>query len=312
MKAVVIYRYGKPDVLQIVDLPLPRIKPDEALIKVRFAAANPKDTFIRKGRFKLLTGWRFPLQLGSDLCGDVIEVGHQVNHIRVGDVVWGAVNGWRGGAHAEYIAIKGAWVAHKPTGISDAEAAALPLVSLTALQALKQFKAGQRIFINGASGGVGTAAVQIAKVLGLHVTATCSERTVELVKSLGADELVDYTQQDIKRLDAQFDVFFDVFGNFHFSSVQGLLTHDGRYITTVPNPRNFWDALRTRFTYQTAQVIVVQSNIADLERLRNWVETGQLKPVIDSVYPLSDIRAVHEKLETKRTQGKIVLEIAQI
>jgi NADPH:quinone reductase-like Zn-dependent oxidoreductase len=310
MKSVVINRYGKPDVLEIVDLPMPQIKPDEVLIKIRFAGANPKDTFIRKGRFKLFTRNKFPLRLGSDLCGEVIEKGELVNHVAVGDVVWGAVNGWMGGAHAEYIAIKGAWIHHKPSNVSDAEAAALPIASLTALQSIATFTAGQRIFINGASGGVGSAAVQIAKALGLHITATCSERTAELVQSLGADELVDYTQQDITQYGKQFDGFFDVFGNFNFKQVKPLLSPNGIYVTTVPNPRNFFDVIRTRWTSQKARLVVVKSNIADLDRLRAWVEAGQLKPIIDSTYPLAEIRAVHEKLQTKRTQGKIVIDLS--
>jgi NADPH:quinone reductase-like Zn-dependent oxidoreductase len=314
MRAVVIDQYGGFDVLRIADRPIPTIDAGPVLVKVDYAAANPKDTFIRKGRFKIVTGNTFPLALGSDFAGTVAQVGNDVTHVKPGDAVFGMVNGWHGGAHAEYIRISTAEVALAPQSLTLDHAAAMPLASLTALQALRNcgnIQAGQHVVINGASGGVGTFAVQIAKNYGATVTAICSHRNDTLVRELGADAVIDYIAHDvIQTMDAA-DIFFDVFGNFALSKVSGKLKQGGVYVTTVPNPRNYFDAFRTRlFGRHRAHVVVVKSTTVDLNLIARWVDEGKLRPVIDATYRLDAIVDVHKHLQTKRTRGKVIIDIS--
>lgn len=311
MRSVIFNAYGSVDVLDVVERPLPSVGPDDVLVRVRAAAANPKDTFIRKGRFKRLTGNTFPQTLGSDYAGDVLEVGANVAHVQPGDAVWGAINGWKGGAHATHVLVKGAQLAHKPESLSYGEATAIPLAAQTALQSLRDLgniQAKNHVLINGASGGVGTFAVQIARIYHAQITATCSARNVVLVTDLGADSVIDYTQVDILKSGLSLDIFFDVFGNYSYGQVKHLLKRGGIYVTTVPNIRNFrQSAVRRILPGQSAYVVVVDSNTRDLNTLRQWVEDGKLRPVIDKVYPLDAIKSVHEHIQTKRTRGKVVI-----
>jgi NADPH:quinone reductase-like Zn-dependent oxidoreductase len=313
MRAVEINAYGTSDVLELNTVPMPEIGPDEALVRVHYAAANPKDTFIRKGRFKLLTRNNFPIRLGSDYAGIVEKTGANITHVTSGQAVWGMVNGWRGGTHADYVAVRADEIAPAPESLSLHDAAGLPLVGLTALQSLRDkgnIQAENRVLINGASGGVGTVAVQIARHYHAQITAVCSPRNHDLVRDLGADETIDYHTTDLTTLDKRFDIFFDVFGNFNYQQIAHLLNTNGVYITTVPKPVNFWHQFRTRlWGDKSAELIVVKSNVRDLNFLAQQVDAGGLRPVIDSTYPLTEIKAVHEKLRQKRTVGKIIIDV---
>jgi NADPH:quinone reductase-like Zn-dependent oxidoreductase len=312
MQAIGFHQYGSVEVLEMLTLPIPTPQPHEILVKVRASSVNPKDTFIRKGRFRAFSGTRFPQFLGYDVAGEVAAVGADVHDFQVGAAVYAMLEGFRGGGWSEYVALPSNWAALKPAELSFTEAAALPLVGLTALQALRddgKLHSGQRVFINGASGGVGTVAIQIAKALGAHVTASCSERSAALVQMLGADATFDYAHSDIRQLRG-FDVFFDVFGNYSFSKVRPLLRAGGHYVTTVPKIRNFFAQWRSRWWGQhKAAVIVVKSHRADLELLSNWVTAGKLRPIIEKTYPLSEIQAANQRVETKRTKGKVVIRI---
>ena len=313
MKAAVITSFGPPDVLAVRDVPVPRPQADEVLVHVRAAAINPKDTFIRKGRFKRLTGKRFPIRTGFDFAGEVAEVGTAVTDTPVGRSVYGMLNGWQGGACAEYVAVRTGRFCNKPEGVSFDEAAALPLVSLTALQALRDragIAAGMRVCINGASGGVGSMAVQIAKIMGARVTAISSPPNHDYLADLGADHCIDYRHGNIAAPGQRFDIFFDVFGNRPFRSVKPILNDRGVWVSTVIRPHVFLSVILTRFfSRRKARLVLVKSLREDLEQVRRWVETGVLRPVVHSVYPLEKIREAHVQQETKHTRGKIVIHI---
>ncbi len=312
MKVAVITRYGPPDVLSIHDMPTPRPRSDEVLVRVRAAAINPKDTFIRKGRFKRFTGRHFPLLTGFDFAGEVAAVGAAVTDTTVGEKVYGMLDGWQGGACAEYVAVKTGRFCKKPEGVSFDEAAALPLVSLTALQALRNhagIASGMQVCINGASGGVGSMAVQIARIMGAEVTAISSEQNHDFLEGLGADHCIDYRHGEIAR-GHQFDIFFDVFGNRPFSSVKPILSRRGMWVSTVIQPHVFLSVVLTRFfSHRKAKLVMVQSRSNDLAQVRRWVAAGLLRPIVQDVFPLEKIREAHVQQETKHTRGKIVIHL---
>jgi 2-desacetyl-2-hydroxyethyl bacteriochlorophyllide A dehydrogenase len=314
MKAAVIDRYGSPDVLRYADVDKPGIKSDQMLVRVYASSVNPIDWKIRKGLLQFLTGYQFPLILGFDAAGEVVEVGSQVTRFRVGDAIYARLDQIAGGAYAEYAAVAEKVAALKPANMSYAEAAAVPLAGLTALQALRDeghFQSGQRVLINGASGGVGTYAVQIARVLGAaEVVGVCSARNANLVKSLGCDRVIDYQQQDFTQDAAQYDMVFDVVGNRSFDDCRRILQPNGNYVTTQPYPANYVQSLLTTFLPGPKyKVILLKSNAADLEFLKAHIEAGQIRSVIDRTYPLAETAAAHRHGETERTVGKVVITI---
>lgn len=313
MKAAVFYEYGSVDVLTIAEMPKPVPKPHEILVQVKAAAINPKDTFIRKGRFKSLTGNRFPKLTGFDFAGTIAAMGLNVAGWQVGDAVYGMVDGWHGATCAEHIAVPANHLARKPDYYSFEEAAAVPLVALTALQALRdkgQIQSGQRVCINGASGGVGTMAVQIAKIYGAHVTTITSADNLDFCRELGADATLDYRQTNIPQQNEKYDIFFDVFGNQSFRAVRPILTEYGIYISTVFKRHVFISQWMTRFFgKQKARLVVVRPTTADLDTISQWLNTGELKPVIHSIFTLDQIREAHQQQESKHTRGKIVVAI---
>lgn len=310
MKAVVIHKYGSADVLQYEEVEAPKIKPDELLLKVHAAGVNPIDWKIRKGMLKIITGNKFPMTLGFDLAGEVVEIGSQVSGFRVGDEIYGSV-GVPGGAYAEFAAVPQTVAAKKPTNISFEEAAALPVAALTALQSLRDkanIQPSQSVLINGASGGVGIFAVQIAKALGAGVTGICSSRNFDLVKSLGADYLIDYKQQDFTQNQVQYDIILDAVAKTTFDNCKKVLKPKGVYVTTLPTFQNMVAiALTTVFGNQKAKFILAQPNTADLLYLNELIETGKLRVVIDCIYPLKEVAEAHIYSESERAKGKIVV-----
>ena len=311
MKAVLFNTYGSPTVLQIADIPRPEAANGEILVRVRAAAVNPKDTFIRKGYLKHFSGADFPQMMGFDYAGEVAEVGTGVTDFQVNDQVWGLLDGWHGRTCAEYIAVQAGQSALKPSGLSWAEAAALPLVSSTALQAFRdeaQIKAGQHVCINGASGGVGSAAVQIAKIFGAQVTAVSSTANHDFLRDLGADACLDYHTADITQSGRQFDIFFDVFGNQPFETIKPVLSSQGVWVSTVLQPHVFASVQATKGSSgRTAKLVIVRPSRPDLDIISAWVTSGLLKPVVHSIFPLDQIQAAHAQQETKHTRGKIVI-----
>lgn len=311
MRAVVIERYGSPDVLRLASVPRPVPKRDQVLVRTRFIGVNPKDVIVRKGKFRVATGKKFPLIVGHDIAGEVVSAGSAAD-LRVGDQVYGMINDFAGRAYAEYAAVDCDELAKAPQTIGLDVAAAVPLAAQTALQALRddaKLEPGQRVLINGASGGVGVFAVQLAKILGAHVTAVCSDRNRELVEGLGADVVIDYNAVELTGLDERFDVFFDVFGNYSFDRVKHLLLSPGTYVQTIPTGRIVADVVRTFLRRKRAKLVIVRSRRSQLDWLRQQIDSGQLRVVVDRSFALEDVADAHRYMETKRARGKVVLNV---
>ncbi|MBD2569961.1 NAD(P)-dependent alcohol dehydrogenase [Anabaena lutea] len=317
MKAVVIRRYGSADVLQYEEVEQPKIKPEQLLVKVHASSVNPIDWKIRQGMLSLLTRNQFPMILGFDVAGEVVEVGSQVTRFKVEDAIYGSTS-FPGGAYAEFAAIPENFAAPKPTNMSYEEAATVPLAALTALQALRDLgniKSGQKVLINGASGGVGIFAVQIAKALGAEVTGVCSTRNLDLVKSLNADLVIDYTQQDFTEGNVQYDIIFDAVAKRAFSNCRKVLKPNGVYVSTLPNPEVIVQSFLTMFLPgQKVKFVLERPNSKDLVYLKDLIEAGKMGTVSDSealrrnrTYPLQELVEAHRYSESERAVGKIAI-----
>ncbi|MEH2201881.1 NAD(P)-dependent alcohol dehydrogenase [Nostoc sp.] len=313
MKAMVIRRYGAAEVLQYEDVEQPKIEPTQLLVKVRASSVNPIDWKIRKGMFSLITGSKFPKILGFDVAGDVVGVGSGVTRFKPGDAIYGSTS-FPGGGYAEFAAVPENVVALKPTNLSYEEAAAVPLAALTALQSLRDrgnIQTGQTVLINGAAGGVGIFAVQIAKALGTVVTGVSSTKNLDLVKSLGADRVIDYTQQDFTQDTAQYDIIFDAVGKRSLSETKKVLKPNGVYITTVPSPQVFLESVLTALLPgQKAKFLFEKPNAKDLLFLKELIEGGKIRAVIDRTYPLQELAVAHDYSETGRAVGKIAIAVS--
>jgi len=311
MRAVVIDQYGSADVLTEASVPRPIPKRGQVLVRTRFIGVNPKDVIVRKGKFQILTGKRFPIIVGHDIAGEVVEAAPGAD-FRAGDEVYGMINDFAGRAYAEYAAVNASELGRAPESIELGVAAAVPLAAQTALQALRDdagVQPGQQVLINGASGGVGVFAVQIAKILGARVTAVCSHRNLDLVRELGADEVVDYTKTDLRSLDRSFDAFFDVFGNYSFGAVKHLLATRGTYVHTIPSARVFKDVMGTLLRRQQAKLVIVRSRREQLDWLRLQIDGGHMRVVVDRTFAFDEVPEAHRYMETKRARGKVVLRV---
>src|SRR3984957_20619336 len=235
MKAIVFHKYGSPEVLKCEEVEGPTAGDDEVLIKVRAAALNPYDWHFMRGMpflFRIMAGLRKPkvTKLGFDVAGQVEAVGRQVTQVKPGDPVFGACAGARVGAFAEYACTSESALALKPHNVTFEQAAAVPMCALAALQGLRDkghIKPGQKVLVNGAAGGVGSLAVQIAKSFGTELTGVCSTRNVDMVRSIGADQVIDYTQQDFTKSGHRYDLIFDAVGNLPLSAMRGILSYTG-------------------------------------------------------------------------------------
>jgi NADPH:quinone reductase-like Zn-dependent oxidoreductase len=319
MKAVLIRQFGPPDVMRIEEIEEPRISRNQVLIRVHYSSVNPVDWKIRNGSLRLLSGSQFPMRLGFDVAGEVVETASSVTRFKKGDRVFGMLAFRLRGAYAEYVAAGESNLALIPENLDFKDAAAIPLAALTAYQALHykgKIKSGDTVLVNGASGGVGSFAVQIAKAAGTHVTAICGTDNIELVRSLGADTIIDYRKEDFTRQPDKYDIIFDVVGKRTFFGIRKCLTRSGRYITTLPNkPADilgfFLSPLLALFGYgRKATFINVQPKGSDLAILGLLVQQGKLCPLIDRVYPLEEIREAHAYSETGHARGKIVIRIS--
>ena len=312
MKAAEYDRYGPASVLQIREVPRPRPGRGELLVRVRAAALNPKDVIVRSGKFRVLSGRRFPRRVGFDWSGEIAEIGPGVTGVPVGAAYYGMVDGYQGGACAEYFVTRPSDCAPKPSRLDFVLAAAVPLAASTALQALRDVahvERGMRVLINGGSGGVGVFAIQIAKMLGTHVTTTSSKGNLELCRKLGADVATDYRATDPLAGGDRFDVVFDVFGNRSFREARPVLTRHGVYVKTVPKARDILDVARTSFTSQRARLVIVRPRARDLTFIAECVDQGRVVPVVDEVYALDRIVEAEQHVETKHTRGKVVVRL---
>ena len=314
MKAVVINQYGSSDVLQYQEIEKPAIASDQLLVKVHATSVNPVDWKLRKGDLQILSGYNFPVRLGSDFAGVVEAVGQQVTQFKLGDEVYGMVSPVNGGAYAEYMAVSESALALKPNNMTFEQAAAVPVTGVTALQGLLdlgQIRPGQQVLINGASGGVGTFAVQIAKAMMSGVTAVCSAKNSELVQSLGADSVIDYHQQDFTEQATQYDIILDAVGKRTVSECDKVLKPEGVYVSTLPTPENLAQAAGRFFLPgKKAKLVLAQPRSRDLNALRTLIEAGKVRSVIDRTYPLSEIIKAHDYSEKGHAVGKIVLVVS--
>lgn len=308
MRAVTYNRFGSADVLEVSHVLEPSPRPGEARVSVAAAALNPKDVLVRKGKMRWLTGTNFPRTPGYDFAGTLLD---DARGLEAGLEVWGMVNSHRGGTCAEIVSVPFDELSAKPASLTMEEAASVPLAALTALQALRDelgVVPGDRVLMNGASGGVGTVAIQIGKAMGATVVAVCSARNHELVLGLGADEVVDYHDVDPVELRG-FDHFFDIFGNKSWSSAKATLNEGGRYCTTIPGPGSIVQTALSKVGLHRASLVIVRSRGADLDQLAAWVDEGKLHAVVDRVWPLEESAEAHRYLETRRARGKVVLSL---
>ena len=315
MKAMVINRYGPPEVLEYAALGRPVPKKDELLIKVRATSVNPVECAMRRGELKLFVRLKFPAVLGVDVAGEVVEMGQAVNDFRVGHAVYAFIALSQSGGYAEYAAVRAAWAGRKPANLSYVEAAVVPGVGLTALQALRDragVQAGQQVLINGGAGGVGTLAIQIARALGARVTAVCSTPKVDLVRRLGAERVIDYTREDLTKDRDCYDVILDCVGNQSFWTYRRMLRAGGIHVAITPTPKQFLFGKLSMLTPgKTSQVFLVQPDGKDLEFLGGLIEAGQVQPVIDRTYTLLRMVEAHRYIETKRATGKVAVTVTE-
>jgi NADPH:quinone reductase-like Zn-dependent oxidoreductase len=323
MKAAVLDRFGSPDVVEVREIDAPLPADDELLVRVRAASVNPADWYGVTGRpyiARPTMGLRKPKsnRLGVDFAGTVEAVGTNVTQFRPGDEVFGG----RSGAFAEYLCVReDRAVVPKPANVTFEEAAAVGVAGLTALQGLRekgQLQPEQKVLINGASGGVGTFAVQIAKALGAEVTGVCSTRNVEIARSLGADRVIDYTREDFTRSDRRYDVLFDVAGSRSWSECRRVLEPRAILVivgaskgTRLLGPLSHIASVRLASMRgsQKAVFFVAKFNKADMEALRELLEAGKVKPVIDKRYELSEVADAFRYLGEGHAQGKIVITV---
>ena len=317
MRAVVHDKYGPPEVLRIEEIPRPAPATDELLVEVRATTVNRTDCHVRKADpflWRLMgTGLLRPKQRqsGSDFAGVVAEVGADVKEFAVGDEVFGTC-GYRFGAHAELVLVKeGGRVARKPAGLTFEEAAAIPdgaLAALVGLQDLQPIE-GKRIVVYGASGALGTAAVQLAKHFGAHVTAVCNTKNVELVRSLGADEVVDYLREDFTKNGKTYDVVLDAVGKHSFLRSRGSLKPGGLYIATDRLYNFVLAPITSRIGSKKVVFNISPSTKDDLLLVKELVEAGELRPVIDRRYPLEDVVEAARYVETGQKTGNVIVTV---
>lgn len=322
MRAITYTEYGPPDVLQLTEVAKPAPKDDEVLIRIRAASVNPLDWHYMRGTpyfIRIGGGLRRPKsgRLGVDAAGQVEVVGKNVAHFKPGDEVFGACKG----AFAEYACASEGRVALKPANLTFEQAAAVPIAGLTALQGLRdagQIKAGQKVLINGASGGVGTFAMQIARSFGAEVTGVCSTRNVEMVRSIGADQVIDYTLEDFTKSQHQFDMIFDAVGNRSLSDCRRALTTKGTLVFIGGPDKGRWlgpvkgllkVGVLSPFVSQKLRPFGAHLSKADLTVLRELLETGKVTPIIDRTYPLGDIPEAIRYLEEGHARGKVVITV---
>lgn len=320
MKAIVYTHYGAPEVLRYQDAPQPVPNADSLLVEVHAAAVNAGDWHLLRGTphlVRLSSGLRRPKNpiLGSDVAGRVVRVGANVTQFQPGDAVMGETSSAGFGAFAEYVAAPATAFVQKPVQLTFAQAAAVPQAALTALQSLRdagQLQAGEHVLINGASGGVGTFAVQIARALGAKVTAVCSTRNVELVRALGAERVIDYTVEDYSEPGRRYDLILDIVANRPLGKLRQIMAPRGRYVCVGGAGYTFLKVmalapLLSKKDGQRFAMFIQSSSQDDLRFLCQLIESGSLVPAIEQAFPLAATAAAIRHVETGRARGKVVI-----
>ncbi|MDP9606481.1 NADP-dependent oxidoreductase [Variovorax sp. NFACC27] len=331
MKAFVLDRYGKKVALRSADIPMPELRDDEVLVQVHAAGVNLLDAKIRDGEFKLILPYRLPLVLGHDVAGVVAKVGPRVQHFRTGDEVYARVDDFRIGTFAEFVPVKEASLALKPRGLTMEEAASIPLVGLTAWQALvvkANLKRGQKVFIQAGSGGVGTFAIQLAKHLGATVATTTSTGNVALVKTLGADVVVDYKSQDFEDILHGYDVVLNSQDGKTLEKSLRVLKRDGKLtsISGPPDPEFGKEIAAPGFVKLVMRLLssgirrkakgrgidyaflFMKANGSQLREITRLIEAGAIHPVVDRIFPFASTNEALAYVEAGRAKGKVVIK----
>lgn len=320
MKAIVYTKYGSSDVLQLQEVEKPTPKDNEVMLKVHAASVNPLDWHFMRGKpyvMRLQSGLRSPKKsaLGVDVAGQVEAVGKDVTEFQPGDNVFGACNG----SFAEYVCASEKSLVKKPTHLTFEQVAAVPIAAFTALQGLRnqgQIQPGQKVLINGAAGGVGTFAVQIAKSFGAIVTGVCSTRNVSMVCSIGADHVIDYTQEDFTQSGLHYDLIFDAVGNRSLSDCRRVLSSSGTLVIVGgpdkgrllgPLARSIHGLVLSRFVSQRMVMLMAAWSKDDLFEIQQLLDDGKVTPVIDRTYTLSEVPEAIRYLEKGHAQGKVVI-----
>jgi NADPH:quinone reductase-like Zn-dependent oxidoreductase len=312
MKAMVYHKYGSPDELKLEEVAKPTPKDDEVLVKVKASSINRADLYMLKGSpfvIRLENGFTPKKKiLGADIAGQVEAVGKNVKEFKVGDEVFGDIsaNGW--GGFAEYVSAKENALVAKPTNITFEEAAAVPMASVTAFQGLQdkgQIQSNQKVLIYGASGGVGTWAVQISKSFGTHVTAVCSTRNVEMIRSLGADEVIDYTKEDFAENGKRYDLILAANGDLPLAKYKSALTPNGIYVCTGGSLKQIFSSLI--FGSKQVRGLSSKPNKKDLIFIQELLANGKIKSVIDKTFPLTELADAFRYFESGKVKGKIVI-----
>jgi NADPH:quinone reductase-like Zn-dependent oxidoreductase len=309
MKAVVIHEYGGPEVLKYEDVPRPEPKEDQILVRVIAAGVNPVDGMIRSGMFANEKR-AFPIILGGDIAGLVEKVGSKVTKFKAGDPVFAYVSLDNSGGYAEYSLTTERETALRPKSLTYLEAAAVPIVALTAWQALidaAKLRLGQAVLIHGGSGGVGTFAIQIAKARGAKVIATASTRNQDLLKQLGADVTIDYTKQKFEDVAKDVDVVLDSIGKDTLARSYGVVKKGGIIVSLVARPNQ--SELEKRGIYGAA--LSVEPNSDELAEIRKLIDEKKIRVIVSQTFPLSEAAKAQEQVATGHTRGKIVLKVAE-
>lgn len=324
MKAAIYTTYGAPDVLQIKDVDKPVPKGNEVLIKVRAASVNPYDWHFLRGTpypLRIAAGLRKPkdARLGADVAGQVEAIGESVTQFTSGDAVFGMTKG----AFAEYACVSESAVAMKPANVTFEQAAAVPIAAFTALQALRNkghVQSGKKVLINGAAGGVGTFAVQIAKSFGGDVTGVCSTRNVDMVRSIGAKQVIDYTQEDFTRSAQRYDLILDCMGNHSLLAYRRILNPTGIYLQ-VGGPASPWmmsftvrliaAPVLSRFVSQNFAFVGAKLNKEDLTLFHDLMLLGKVAPVIDRCYSLTELPEAIRYVEQGHARGKVIITLEE-
>jgi len=315
VKAIIYTAYGSPDVLQFVDIEKPAPKDNEVLVKVHAASANAADWHLMRAEpflARLANGLLKPkiTKLGTDFAGRIEAVGRNVTQFQIGDDVFGGMSLNEMGSFAEYVCANEDALALKPSNMTFEQAAAVPLAAFTALQGLRdkgQIQQGQKVLINGASGGVGTFAVQIAKSFGTEVTGICSTRNLDMARSIGADHVIDYTKEDFTRNGERYDLIFDAVGNHSISDYKRALSPNGICSVAGFTSLSRLFPLMIFGNKQIGLMETAKGNKKDLIIIKELLEAGKIVPVIDRRYPLSETAEAIRYLETGHTRGKVVI-----
>ena len=312
MRAIVYRKHGDISRLEEMERTEPVPGPGQALVEVTAIGLNPLDYRLRRGEMGPLTLLNGPRLTGSDFAGVIITTAGIKSRFQVGDRVMGMVNQVFTGVSADRIAVDERILCRCPSNVQDDVAATIPLAAYTAYQALHdigQIRSGMKVLINGASGGVGTYATQLAYRAGAEVTAVTSHRNLDWMDTLGAQDVIDYTKTDFTKTDRRFDLVFDCYGNRSFAKVRPVLESDGNYITTIPSPRSYAWSVPNVLRRKKSRVVVVRSKQKQLETIKDMIESEALRPIVDTRFDRHEIADAYGKLETKRTRGKISVKM---